>query len=100
MMMGWHGQGKCHDDKKSIILDKLVDLLSVLIFNFSKKMKKITVILRWWWDGMDGASVTTIRRALLDKLVDLLSVPIFNFNKNDDDLDDDGMAWTGQVSRR
>ena len=49
---------------------------------------------------MDGASVTTIRRALLDKLVDLLSVPIFNFNKNDDDLDDDGMAWTGQVSRR
>ena len=54
-MMGWHGQGKCHDDKKSIILDKLVDLLSVLIFNF---------------------------------------------NKNDDDLDDDGMAWTGQVSRR
>ena len=28
------------------LLDRLVDLLSVLLFNFSKKMTKITVILR------------------------------------------------------
>ena len=28
------------------LFDRLVDLLSVLLFNFSKKMTKITVILR------------------------------------------------------
>ena len=31
---------------RGALMDRLVDLLSVLLFNFSKKMTKITVILR------------------------------------------------------
>ena len=50
----------CHMEGASVtmtqgaLLDQLVELLSLLLFNFSKKMTKITMILRWWWDGMDG----------------------------------------------